>query len=126
MNIQMMDKLRRFILIAVVTCIILILLPGNKNKISAVGTQTLGDPHNWDIAGIRLDINVDQAKAAILAHDPSMKVQVLESPSQIGKSTFTGGVAGLTGSQFGKSDAILIYFTETEGNKAYSISRVVT
>jgi len=88
--------------------------------------QTSGDPHNFDIAGIRLGISVEQAQSAIHAHDPSMKVQVLQSPSQIGKSTFTSGVAGLMGSQRGKSDGILIAFTETEGNKAYRITRVLT
>jgi hypothetical protein len=93
---------------------------------SAGRAQTSGDPHNWDIAGIRLDISVDQAQAALHAHDPSMKVQVLESPSQIGKAPFTSGVVGVTGSQSGKSDGILITFTEMEGNKAYMIARVVT
>jgi hypothetical protein len=95
--------------------------------LSATGrAQTSGDSSKFDITGIRLDISVDQAQTAIRAHDPSMKVQVLQSPSQIGKSTFTSGVAGLMGSPNGKSDGILIAFTETEGNKAYRITRVLT
>jgi hypothetical protein len=92
--------------------------------------QTPGDPHNWDVGGIRLGISVEQAQAALHAHDPSMKVQVLQSPSQVGKGTFTSVVVGATGAQGiaepKKSDAILIAFTETEGNKAYSITRVLT
>ena len=93
--------------------------------------QTSGDPHNWDVGGIRLGISVEQAQAALHAHDPSMKVQVLQSPSQVGKGTFTSVVVGATGSQgdpihVAKSDAILIAFTETEGNRAYSITRVLT
>jgi hypothetical protein len=87
--------------------------------------QTSGDPHNWDIAGIRLGISVDQARAALHAHDPSMNVQVLQSPSQVGKGTFTIGVMGTTGSPPGKGEGIIIAFTETEGNKAYSITRVL-
>jgi hypothetical protein len=85
--------------------------------------QTPGDPHKFDIAGIRLDIGVDQAQAALHAHDPSMKVQVLQSASQMGKGMFAGGVAGLTGSQNSKGDAILIAFTETEGNTKFSLAR---
>ena len=85
-----------------------------------------GDAHKFDIAGIRLDISVDQAQAALHAHDPSMKVQVLRSPSEIDKTQFTSGVVGVTGSQSAKSDGILISFTETEGNKAYAIARVIT
>jgi hypothetical protein len=92
--------------------------------------QTSGDPHNWDVGGIRLGISVEQAQAALHAHDPSMKVQVLQSPSQVAKGTFTSAVVGATGAQgiadSKKSDAILIAFTETEGNKAYSITRVLT
>jgi hypothetical protein len=75
-----------------------------------------GDADNFDIAGIRLDISAEQAQAALHAHDPSMKVQTIQSPSQLGKGTFTSDVVGLTGSQTGKSDAILISFTETESN----------
>ena len=90
-----------------------------------------GGAHSFDVAGIRLDISVDQAQAAIHAHDPSMKIQVLQSPAQLSKGTFTSAVVGLTGAQFpngvtGKSDGILISFTETEGNKAYTIARVIT
>jgi hypothetical protein len=94
-------------------------------------SQTSGDPSKLDIAGIRLGISVEQARAALQAHDPSMKVQMLQSPSQIGKGQFVSAVVGATGSQKsyyigspGKSDAIFIAFTETEGNKAYSITRV--
>lgn len=91
-----------------------------------------GDGHSFDVGGIRLDISVDQAQAALRAHDPSMKVQALQSPSELGKGTFTSGVVGLTGTQYpspgitGKSDGIFISFTETEGNKAYAIARVIT
>jgi hypothetical protein len=91
-----------------------------------------GDAHNFDIAGIRLDISVDQAQAALHAHDPSMKVQVLQSPAQLSKGMFTSAVVGLAGTQYpspgitGKSDGILISFTETEGNEAYAIARVMT
>ena len=92
--------------------------------------QTSGGPHNWDVGGIRLGISVEQAQGALHAHDPSMKVQVLQSPSQVGKGTFTSVVVGATGDQSiaesKKSDAILIAFTETEGNKAYSITRDIT
>ncbi|MGA9389621.1 MAG: hypothetical protein WBV69_04165, partial [Candidatus Sulfotelmatobacter sp.] len=91
-----------------------------------------GDGHGFDVGGIRLDISVDQAQAALRAHDPSMKIQVLQSPARLSKGTFTSAVVGLTGTQFpspgvtGKSDGILISFTETEGNKAYMIARVIT
>jgi hypothetical protein len=99
---------------------------------AGLAQSVTGGAHNWDVAGIRLDISVDQAKAALHAHDPSMKVQVLQSPAQLSKGMFISAVVGLTGAQFpspgvtGKSDGILISFTETEGNKAYSIARVIT
>jgi hypothetical protein len=91
-----------------------------------------GDAHNFDIGGVQLDISVEQAQAALHAHDPSMKVQVLQSAAQLSEGMFTSAVVGVTGKQYpspgvtGKSDGILISFTETEGNKAYSIARAIT
>jgi hypothetical protein len=83
------------------------------------------NPQDFDIAGIRLGITVEQAKAAILAYNPTMTITVKQSASQIGPGTFTSIVAGTTGSASGNGDGILVAFTETQGNKAYMISRVL-
>jgi hypothetical protein len=93
---------------------------------AAFKAQTAANPQDFDIAGVRLGITVEQAKAALHAYNPAMTVQVQQSPSQIGPGSFTSVVVGTTGQAYGKGDGILIAFTETQGNRAYLISRVLT
>jgi hypothetical protein len=52
---------------------------------ATAGAQTSGPGPNFDIAGIRLDVSVEQAKMALHAHDSSLKVQELQSQAQLSR-----------------------------------------
>lgn len=93
------------------------------------------DPSQFDIDGVRLGMGVDEVEAALRAHDFKY-IAIAQQRSRSGKGPFIGAVVGMSGTEYVRpgtavnygqgsdpGDHVAVLFTETEGNKAYSINR---
>jgi hypothetical protein len=94
------------------------------------GRAQTKDPSQFDIDGVRLGMNVDEAYAALQTYGFKYIAKV-QFGSRLGKGPFIGAIVGMTGKEYSsdmhgddRGDHVSVLFTETEG-RAYSIDRTV-